>query len=137
MNNHVSPQEALIFVMVMASAVDNAMAETELKRIGQLIDILPVFDEFDKEQLIDVSQRCAQLLSGPEGLDIALETIRDALPEWLRETAYALAVEIIAVDLSVKPEELRLLQLLRDRLDLDKLTCAAMERSASARYRRA
>jgi tellurite resistance protein len=137
MNNHVSPQEALIFVMVMASAVDNAMAETELKRIGQLIDILPVFDDFDKEQLIDVSQRCAQLLSGPEGLDIALETIRDALPEWLRETAYALAVEIIAVDLSVKPEELRLLQLLRDRLDLDKLTCAAMERSASARYRRA
>ena len=78
MTNQVSPQEALIFVMVMASAVDNAMAETELVRIGQLIDILPVFDDFEKEDLLEVSQRCAKILAGPEGLDIALETIRDA-----------------------------------------------------------
>ncbi|MFY8099207.1 MAG: Tellurite resistance protein TerB, partial [Allorhizobium sp.] len=48
MNKPVSPEEALIFVMVMASAVDNAMAEKELVRIGQLIDILPVFDNFEK-----------------------------------------------------------------------------------------
>ena len=136
MNKPVSPEEALVFVMVMASAVDNAMAEKELVRIGQLIDILPVFDNFDKERLIEVSQRCANLLSGPEGLDIALETIRDALPDWLYETAYALAVEIVAVDLTVRAEEVRLLQLLRDRLDLDKLSCAALERSAAARYRR-
>ncbi len=72
--------------MVMASAVDNAMAETELVRIGQLIDILPVFDDFEKEDLLDVSQRCAKILAGPEGLEIALETIRDALPEALHET---------------------------------------------------
>ena len=136
MNKPVSPEEALIFVMVMASAVDNAMAEKELVRIGQLIDILPVFENFDKEHLIEVSQRCATLLSGPEGLDIMLETIRDALPDWLHETAYALAVEITAVDLSLRAEELRLLQMLRDRLGLDTLVCAALERSASARYRR-
>lgn len=136
MNKPVSPEEALIFVMVMASAVDNAMAEKELIRIGQLIDILPVFDNFEKERLIEVSQRCASLLSGPEGLDIVLETIRDALPEWLHETPYALAVEIAAVDLTVRAEEVRLLQLLRDRFGLDKLICAAIERSASARYRR-
>ena len=110
MNKPVSPEEALIFVMVMASAVDNAMAEKELVRIGQLIDILPVFENFDKEHLIEVSQRCATLLSGPEGLDIMLETIRDALPDWLHETAYALAVEIAAVDLSLRAEELRLLE---------------------------
>ena len=135
MNKPVSPEESLIFVMVMASAVDNAMAEKELVRIGQLIDILPVFANFEKGRLIEVSQRCAGLLSGPEGLDIVLETIRDALPEWLHETAYALAVEIVAVDLTVRAEEVRLLQLLRDRFGLDKLTCAAIERSASARYR--
>ncbi len=135
MNKPVSPEEALIFVMVMASAVDNAMVEKELVRIGQLIDILPVFANFEKERLIEVSQRCAGLLSGPEGLEIVLETVRDALPEWLHETAYALAVEIAAVDLTVRAEEVRLLQLFRDRFGLDKLTCAAIERSASARYR--
>ena len=41
----VTPHDALIFVMVMASAVDNSMNDRELRRIGQLIDILPIFEE--------------------------------------------------------------------------------------------
>jgi len=127
--------DALIYVMVMASAVDNAMSDRELVRIGQLLEVLPVFAEFDKDELLGVSKRCADLLGGPEGLDIVLEIVRDTLPPRLYDTAYALAVEIMAVDLFVKPEEIRLLQLLRDRLALDKLTCAAIERSAIARYR--
>ena len=135
MNVPLKPHDALIFSMVMASAVDNAMNDRELIRIGQLIDALPVFADFDKANVISVSKRCATLLSGPEGLDIALETIRDTLPPLLYDTAYALAVEIIAIDLTINPEEIRLLQLLRDRLGLDKLTCAAIERSAIARYR--
>lgn len=135
MTNRVTPHDALIFVMVMASAVDNSMNEKELRRIGQLIDILPVFEGFDKERLIEVSRHCAEILSGQEGLDIALETIKDALPSQTYRAAYALAVEIMAVDLAVKPEEIRLLQLLRDRFHLDKLTCAAIEHSAVIRYR--
>ena len=136
MSEQITPHDALIFVMVMASAVDNVMADRELGRIGQLTDLLPVFDDFDKQDLISVSQRCAEILAGPEGLDIALETIRDALPKRLYDTAYALAVEVMAVDMAIRPEEIRLLQLLRDRLELDKLTCAALERSAIARYRK-
>ncbi len=135
MTTPVTPQDALIFVMVMASAVDNSMNDKELRRIGQLIDLLPIFEGFDKESLIDVSKRCADILAGPEGLDIALEVIRDAVPPRFYDTAYALAIEVMAVDLAVKPEEIRLLQLLRDRLKLDKLTCAALEQSALARYR--
>lgn len=135
MTTPVTPQDALIFVMVMASAVDNSMNDEELRRIGQLIDLLPIFEGFDKESLIDVSKRCADILAGPEGLDIALEVIRDAVPPRFYDTAYALAIEVMAVDLAVKPEEIRLLQLLRDRLKLDKLICAALEQSAIARYR--
>ncbi len=135
MTTPVTPQDALIFVMVMSSAVDNSMNDKELRRIGQLIDLLPIFEGFDKESLIDVSKRCADILAGPEGLDIALEVIRDAVPPRFYDTAYALAIEVMAVDLAVKPEEIRLLQLLRDRLKLDKLTCAALEQSALARYR--
>ncbi|MCO6176646.1 MULTISPECIES: tellurite resistance TerB family protein [Ciceribacter] len=135
MSKRLTTQEALIFVMVMASAVDNAMNDKELGRIGQLIDVLPIFKDFDKERLIEVSQRCADILAGPEGLDIALEVVRDTVPPRSYDTAYALAVEIMAVDLCIRPEEIRLLQMLRDRLTLDKLTCAAIEHSAIARYR--
>ncbi|MET3601381.1 tellurite resistance TerB family protein [Martelella mangrovi] len=127
--------DALIYVMVMASAVDSAMSDAELSRIGHITRSLPVFDGFDEDRLTDVSHACAEILSGSEGMDIALEIIRDTLPARLHDTAYALAVEIMAVDQAVKPEEIRLLQLLRDRLHLDKLTCAAIERGAIARYR--
>jgi tellurite resistance protein len=136
MNHRLSSHEALIYVMVMASAVDSTMNDRELGRIGELVQALPVFANFDDENLITVSRDCAALLSGPEGLDIVLETVRDTLPPRLYDTAYALAVEIASADLSVKAEELRLLSLLRDRLGLDKLTCAAIERSAIARYRK-
>ena len=45
------------------------------------------------------------------------------------------AVEVAAADLHVEQEELRFLQMLRDRLGLDTLTVAAIERGARARYR--
>ncbi|MFS8115655.1 tellurite resistance TerB family protein [Rhizobium jaguaris] len=136
MNKPLSAHEALIYVMVIASAVDRTMNDKELGRIGELIHALPVFDGFDDERLISVSRDCARLLAGSEGLDIVLETVRDTLPARLYDTAYALAVEVASADFSVKAEELRLLSLLRDRLGLDKLTCAAIERSAIARYRK-
>ena len=130
-----TPHEALIYAMVMASAVDRTMSDGELARIGEIVQHLPVFDGFDPARLIAVAQDCTALVSGNEGLDIALEIIRDTLPPRLRDTAYALAVEIVAADRRVVAEEVRLLQLLRDRLSLDKLTAAAIERSAEARYR--
>ncbi|MBY5447903.1 tellurite resistance TerB family protein [Rhizobium leguminosarum] len=136
MNKPLSAHDALIYVMVMASAVDSTMNDRELERIGQLIGFLPVFQDFDDDKLIAVARDCAALLAGPEGLDVVLETVRDTLPAKLYDTAYALAVEVASADLSVKAEELRLLSLLRDRLGLDKLTCAAIERSAIARFRK-
>ncbi|OJF98513.1 tellurite resistance TerB family protein [Pararhizobium antarcticum] len=131
-----SHHEALVYVMVMMSAVDTAMSEEELERIGALSRVLPVFEDFDDERLMDIASDCAAQLSGPEGLDIVLEVIREALPERLYDTAYALAVELAAADLAIRSEEIRLLQMLRDRLGLDKLTCAAIERGAIARFRR-
>ena len=40
-----------------------------------------------------------------------------AIPERLHDTAYALAVEVAVVDLQLPQEELRLLEMIRDRLD--------------------
>ncbi|WP_438750422.1 tellurite resistance TerB family protein [Pararhizobium sp. O133] len=131
-----SHHEALIYVMVMMSAVDTMMTDDELERIGRLTGFLPVFEGFDDEHLTHTARECAALLAGPEGLDITLEVVREALPSRLYDTAYALAVEIAAADHSIRQEEIRLLQLLRDRLGLDKLTCAAIERGAMARFRK-
>ena len=74
------------------------------------------------------------MLQEPEGLTTVLGLARDQLSPKLRETAYALAVEVAAADLAVGKEELRFLAILRDTLGLDKLVTAALERSVIARY---
>ena len=51
----------------------------------------------------------------------------------LRETAYAVALEIAAADLDVRPEETRFLELLAETLEIDMLTKTAIERGIRAR----
>ena len=63
------------------------------------------------------------------------ETMLRLLPDRLHDTAYALAVEVAVVDLRLPQEELRLLEMIRDRLKADRLVTAAIEASARARMR--
>ena len=135
MSDAVNHHHALIYVMVTMSAVDRAMSDQELARIGNIVKQLPIFADFDEEELVGVAQACAEQLSTEDGLYAILDLIAENLPQKLYETAYALAVEIAAADLDVKQEELRFLQMLRDRLDLDKLPVGAIEHSARVRHR--
>jgi hypothetical protein len=89
---------------------------------------------FDRTRLATVAQEAGDMLQVKDGMATVLELVADQLPQRLRETAYALAVEVAAVDLAVGKEELRFLAILRDALGLDKLVTAALERSAIARY---
>src|SRR5690606_13583381 len=91
--------DALIHVMIVAATSDSAITERELTRITALIERLPVFDGFDKGRLTQVANQCADVLNGPDGLDRVLDEAIAALPAKLQDTAYALAVEVTAVDL--------------------------------------
>lgn len=130
----ISHHAALIYTMVMVSASDRNMTDAELASIGDMVLHLPVFHDFDRKKLIRIGADCAKLLQQEDGLDQAFLLIRKALPKKLRETAYALACEVAAVDGKATQEELRLLELIRYRLDLDRLTAAAIERGARARH---
>ncbi len=133
----ISIEEALIYIMVIVSASDNSMTDNELATIGDMIKTLPVFKDYNPNNVIPAAQRCGDILQEDNGLFLVLELVGDILPPKLYDTAYALAVEVAAADLHVEKEELRLLQLLRDRFGLDKLTVAAIERGAIARHRTA
>ncbi|WP_186398419.1 tellurite resistance TerB family protein [Stappia sp. P2PMeth1] len=137
MSERVSLQEALIYVMVMVSASDSSMTDKELHSIGELIKTLPVFASFDQERIVAVAQDCGERLQAENGMADTFAVIAASVPPSYRDTAYALGVEIAVADVSVAQEELRVLQLLRDALGLDKLTVAAIERGAQARFRTA
>ena len=130
----ISTEQALIYIMVTMSGVEGKINATELKEIGRVVKSLPIFKNFDTARLTTVAQECGEMLQEPEGLMAVLGLARDQLSPKLRETAYALAVEVAAADLAVGKEELRFLAILRDTLGLDKLVTAALERSAIARY---
>lgn len=129
-----SKQAALIYTMVIVSASDRQMPDTELSTIGQIVRGLPVFDGFESAKLTETAATCAEMLSIDEGLEAALQAIDNALPDGLRETAYALAVEIAAADRKVELEEMRILEMVRHRLDIDRLVAVAIERAVRARY---
>lgn len=135
MSGTISNEQALIYVMVTMSGVEGKINKTELAEIGHIVSSLPAFKNFDPSRIANVAQECGDILQVPEGLQAILGLIKDQLPIGLRETAYALAVEVAAADLLVGKEELRFLAILRDTLELDKLVTSALERSAIARYK--
>ena len=133
--NSLGPCKALIYIMIVVSASDRDMADQELARIGNVVDTWPVFEDFPKERLVEVSRECQRLLQQPDGLDRVFAVVRSELPHRLHDTAYALAFEVAAADLEMRLEELRVLQLLRVNLSIDPSTIAAIERAAKARHR--
>jgi tellurite resistance protein len=129
-----TPHEALIYIMITMSAADRQISDHELERIADIVRQLPVFMAYDIENLPKTAERCGDLLSGEDNLEELLQQVAEGLPRKLHETAYALAVEIAAADLKIAEEEIRLLELIRDALHLDKLVTTAIERAARARH---
>lgn len=130
-----SPTDAMVYIMVVTAASDKAVSDREMDRFAALVSRWPVFDRFDVSRLATVTSECVEMLN-KGGLDALLERIADALEPRLQETAYALAVEIATVDLSLNQEELRLLEMIRDSFEIDRLTTAAIETSARIRHRK-
>ncbi|WP_207455204.1 tellurite resistance TerB family protein [Azospirillum sp. SYSU D00513] len=133
MINHHS---ALIYVMVLVSASDADMTDLELETIGENVRYLPIFRDFDSTRLVEVARECTRILADSDGLDSVLQIVRDALPQRLYETAYAVACDIAAADKSASQEEIRMLEIIRHKLGIDRLSAAAIERGARARHMR-
>ncbi|MCA0206796.1 tellurite resistance TerB family protein [Pararhodobacter sp.] len=129
-----SPQDSLVAVMLTVSVADSAIRTEELLAIEQVVNQLPVFAGYDADRIKIVSQTVFDLIEEEDGLDALFGLIREALPERLYETAYALACDVAASDGMLRQTELRMLEEMRHELNLDRLHAAAIERGARARF---
>ncbi|HEY4192900.1 MAG TPA: tellurite resistance TerB family protein [Mesorhizobium sp.] len=127
--------EALIYLMVVASASDRDMSDAELARIGEVVRAWPVFEDFDSRRLVGVAQDCQIMLHEGNGLDDVLDLAKRVIPARLHDTAYAAVFEVVVSDLEMRMEEVRVLQRLREALELDPLAVAAIELANKARHR--
>ena len=132
----INAPEALVLTMVLVSAADGSMTDREIGIMSGLVQTLPAFQDFTSEQLADVTDRTASLLHEDDGLEHAGRLMRAALIGKLRETAYALACEVVAGGDVTQRQSLDMLDFVRGELGLDTLISAAIERGVRARYQR-
>ena len=130
-----SPCDALVAFMVAVSASDAQMRTSELVAIQRMVDHAPVFADYDEDRIRAASQTVMTLFEEEDGLDALFGLIRDALPEKLYETAYALACDVAAADGRLYEGEIALLAEIRDQLNIARLHAAAIELSAQVRHR--
>ena len=72
----VPEHDALIYAMVTLSAVDRTMTDRELKKIGDVVQTLPVFADFDRDRLVAAAEACGAILQADDGLDRVLDIDR-------------------------------------------------------------
>ncbi len=133
-NAILSPQDALLAIMISVSMSDSNMRTAELVAIQQAVNYLPIFAEYDVDRIKKVAAITSDLFEEEDGLDALFGIVRESLPENLYETAYAFACDVAASDGALYQPELRLLEEIRHELDIDRLAAAAIERGARARH---
>jgi len=129
-----TPQDALVALMVAVSVSDASIKTSELVTIERIVNHLPVFANYDADRIKTTSQTVFELFEEEDGIEALFGLVRDALPETLAETAYALACDVAAADGRLRETELRFLEEMRYELDIDRLHGAAIERGARARH---
>lgn len=127
-------QDSLTALMIAVSAVDADLKTAELLKITSIVNNLPIFAEFDDARISALSELVFTLFEQEDGLDTLFGLIRDALPDRLTETAYALACDVAAADGNIRESESRMLEEIRYELNIDRLHAAAIERGARARH---
>ena len=128
------PQEALVCTMVLIAVAGGGITDREIGVMAGLVQTLPVFHDFSSTRLDAATEAAIALLREEEGLAHAGRLIREALEPRLRETAYALACEVVAADRFAAQDSLRMLEFVKTELHLDPLVAAAIERGARARH---
>ncbi len=132
--NPLSPQDALVAMMIATSVSDENIRTSELVTIERIVNHLPVFADYDVDHIRTMATMVFDLFEEEDGLDALFGLVNEALPEHLHETAYALCCDVAAADGRLSEEELRMLQEMRYQLNIPRLNAAAIERGARARH---
>ena len=129
-----SPEDALVAIMIAASASDETIRTAELVAIERIVGHLPAFADYDDARIKGVANTVFDLFTEEDGLDQLFAAVREVLPRRNWETAYALACDVVAADGETRETELRMLEEMRYEFELDRLHAAAIERGARARH---
>ena len=127
-----TPEDALIAIMIAVSYSDGKVFGSELQAIEHFVDYTPIFTEYDVGRIATVKKIVVEMLGEDGGHAGLLEMLWPVFHENLFETAYAFACDIAAADGNIDESEIQFLIDLRNHLDIDNLGSAAIRRTTKA-----
>lgn len=112
-----SQQEAFLAVALAASAADGHIAQSEIESIISYLQRMRMFEAITGTQMHNMFDKLIGILrrGGPNAL---INAAKDPLPDELRETAFACAVDITLADGVLEQDEKDLLSQLQVALDV-------------------
>lgn len=111
-------QEAFAGILLAASACDGHMAQGEVQSLFTTIERMRMFENVAPNKWNSIMDALLKLLkkSGPLKL---VDVCAEALPDGMKQTAFANACDIVLADGSVEEEEKEFLDHLQKSLELD------------------
>ena len=110
-------QESMVAVMLAIAAADGHISDEEIEDLIARLRRLRLFSGLTDDQLIAATNRPFDLLrkGGPDEL---IRAASPSLPQQLRESAFAIAVDLAFSDGSVADEEKQLIEKLQHELGI-------------------
>ncbi len=112
-------QEAFAGVLMAASACDGHIAEDEVRGLITTLIRMKLYQRFTDKQYNQMLNKLYGAVK-KRGVDSLVDACADALPEALRDTAFANACDIVLADGVLEPDERQFINQLQGKLKVDK-----------------
>lgn len=110
--------EAFAAILVIAMAADGYATEEEIRTLRSDLYRMQLFSRYDAEEMTKLLEKLLHLLQ-KRGTEALFEGARNSLPPDLRDTAYAVAADLVLSDGTFAEEEKEFLDRLAVGLEID------------------
>jgi uncharacterized tellurite resistance protein B-like protein len=116
-SKEITRQEAFAGILLAAAAADGHIADEEARSLWTTIERMNLYEKFTPDRFNKMMDNLLKILKkgGPE---LLVDKCVPALPDKLRETAFANACDLVLADGVVEDEEKELIELLQNRLEI-------------------
>ena len=126
-------QQAILELMYLAALSDGELCEIELNSITIKLKTYPLLINIGTNQKNKILSDLLGTLQDKTTKDI-LNKIKEIIPDNLKKTAYAFALEVCAKDLVLHKNEISFLKYLAKLFNIDNETADALRKSIDIRY---
>ncbi len=126
-------EEAILRLMYLAALSDGELCDIELKSIETKLVTYPLLRNITTNKSRKIISDLLGTLQNRSTKDI-LKEINEIIPDKLKKTAYAFALEVCAKDLVLHKNEINFLNDLAKIFNIDNETAEALRKSIDVRY---